>query len=266
MISIIMPAYDASNYIHFAIDSVINQTFTSWELIVINDGSKDKTSEIVKAYDDPRIMYYEQENMGVSTARNLGLQKMRGKYFCFLDSDDVIPMRSLESRLNIFYQQPDISFVDGRVIIMNEDMTIIENAYVPKFSGYPYDELLRLNSDCYFGPSWMIKRENDVEYKFVECMTHAEDLYFYISISKGKKYSYTSEEVLHYRNTNNSAMSNLEGLEKGYKVLYNMIRSDQKPNYKVLIFLRFKLKRIMFLSYLFDGKMPLKALKALLSL
>jgi hypothetical protein len=60
-------------------------------------------------------------------------------------------------------------------------------------------------------------------------------------------------------------MSNLEGLEKGYKILYNKIRSDQKPNYKVLIYLRLKIKRIMFLSYLFDGKMPLKALKALLS-
>jgi len=260
-----MPAYNAANFINEAIESVIHQTFLNWELIIINDGSNDQTGEIAKRYQDDRIRYFEQENRGVSVARNLGLEKMRGNYFCFLDTDDVMPSSSLQARLDIFNQQPDISFVDGRVISFNEDMTIIKNDYVPKFFGYPYEELLRLNSDCYFGPSWMIKRENAVQYRFVEGMTHAEDLCFYISISKGKKYSYTYEEVLHYRITGQSAMSNLEGLEKGYKILYNKIRSDQKPNYKVLIYLRLKIKRIMFLSYLFDGKMPLKALKALLS-
>ena len=261
-----MPAYDASNYINAAIESVIDQTFTKWELIIINDGSKDETGDIVKSYNDARIRYFEQENRGVSVARNLGLEKIRGNYFCFLDTDDVIPRESLQARLNVFNHQQDISFVDGRVIYMNEDMTIVEREYVPKFTGYPYKELLRLNSDCYFGPSWMIKRENNVQYRFVEGMTHAEDLYFYISISKGKKYSYTSEEVLHYRVTGQSAMSNLEGLEKGYKILYYKIKSDQKPDYRVLINLRLKLKKIMFLSYFFDGKMPLKALKALLLL
>jgi glycosyltransferase involved in cell wall biosynthesis len=260
-----MPAYNAAKFINEAIESVIRQTFNNWELIIINDGSNDETGEIVKRYHDDRIRYFEQVNRGVSVARNLGLEKMRGNYFCFLDSDDVIPMESLQSRLNVFYQHPDISFVDGRVISMNEDMTIIESVYVPKFSGYPYEELLHLSSDCYFGPSWMIKREHDIVYKFVEGMTHAEDLYFYISISNGKKYSYTSEEVLHYRVTGQSAMSNLEGLEKGYKILYNKIRDEQKPDYRILIYLRLKLKKIMFLSYLFDGKMPLKALKALFS-
>ena len=266
LVSIIMPVYNCDEYVSEAIDSVLYQTYQNWELLVINDGSTDLSKKMIMSFDDRRIRYFEQQNNGVSAARNLALRNKNGDYFCFLDADDAMPPESLSSRIKVFQEKSDVSFVDGRVIYVNGNMMPTGNEYVPTFKGFPYDNLLKLNGSCYFGPSWMIKREHDIVYKFVEGMTHAEDLYFYISISKGKKYSYTSEEVLHYRVTGQSAMSNLEGLEKGYKILYNKIKSDQKPDHRILINLKLKLKKIMFQSYLFDGKMPLKALKAFLFL
>lgn len=91
LVSVIMPAYNVAAYIEESIRSVIEQEYTAWELIVINDGSSDSTSAIVRslAEKDSRIKLYEQENRGVSAARNLGITMAAGKYLAFLDGDDL---------------------------------------------------------------------------------------------------------------------------------------------------------------------------------
>ncbi|MCQ2515271.1 MAG: glycosyltransferase [Saccharofermentans sp.] len=90
-LSIILPTYNAEKYVARSIDSVINQTFSSWELIIIDDGSHDNTLEILNRYSsiDSRIMaIHVQEHSGVSAARNIGLAKAQGQYVAFIDSDD----------------------------------------------------------------------------------------------------------------------------------------------------------------------------------
>lgn len=91
LVSIIMPAYNVAAYIEESIKSVIEQEYISWELIVVNDGSSDATSAIVRslAEKDSRIKLYEQENGGVSAARNHGITMATGKYIAFLDGDDL---------------------------------------------------------------------------------------------------------------------------------------------------------------------------------
>ena len=99
MISIIIPAYNAADYLAQTIESVLNQTYSDFELILIDDGSTDRTREIIKDYQckDARIKYFYKENGGVSSARNLGLQKATGDFVSFLDSDDLWDRRFLES-------------------------------------------------------------------------------------------------------------------------------------------------------------------------
>lgn len=89
LVSIIMPAYNAERTIAESIKSVLNQTYIHWELLIINDGSKDNTSNIIKSIKDNRIILIEQENGGVAKARNNGIQNAKGKYVAFLDSDDL---------------------------------------------------------------------------------------------------------------------------------------------------------------------------------
>lgn len=88
-VTVLMPAYNAAAYIREAIDSVLAQTFTDFELLIINDGSTDETEAIIKSYTDPRIRLYTQENKGVIGALNYGLQLARAKYIARFDADDV---------------------------------------------------------------------------------------------------------------------------------------------------------------------------------
>ena len=88
LVSIIIPVYNGENYLREAIDSALAQTYKNIEIIVVNDGSKDKTDEICKSYGS-RIRYFKKENGGVSTALNLGIKKMNGEYFSWLSHDDL---------------------------------------------------------------------------------------------------------------------------------------------------------------------------------
>ncbi|MDR7127724.1 glycosyltransferase involved in cell wall biosynthesis [Algoriphagus sp. 4150] len=90
-ISVIIPTYNRSHVLPNAIQSVLNQTYEDWELIVVDDGSGDDTKEVIKPYlKDNRIFYFYQENKGVSAARNYGASMANGKYLVFLDSDDLV--------------------------------------------------------------------------------------------------------------------------------------------------------------------------------
>ncbi len=87
-ISVILPVYNAEKYVRKAIESVLNQSFTDFELIVVNDGSTDSTPEIIKSFDDERIRIISQENLGPGASRNNALEIAQGQYVMYLDSDD----------------------------------------------------------------------------------------------------------------------------------------------------------------------------------
>ncbi|WP_434980520.1 glycosyltransferase family 2 protein [Daejeonia sp. YH14] len=86
--SIIIPLYNKEYYIRNTLECVLNQTFGDFEIVIVNDGSTDKSAEVIKAVKDERIRVFHQENQGVSAARNMGMQVADGEYFCFLDADD----------------------------------------------------------------------------------------------------------------------------------------------------------------------------------
>ncbi len=91
-LSVVMPVYGVENYVAKAIESVLSQTFQDWELLIVNDGTKDRSRDIAHQYEieDPRIKILDKENGGLSDARNVGLMHAQGKYVHFFDSDDYI--------------------------------------------------------------------------------------------------------------------------------------------------------------------------------
>ena len=92
LVSVVIPCHNVEEYIEECIESIINQTYKNLQIILIDDGSKDSTFDIIKKWlmTDSRIEYYYQENKGVSAARNLGNSKIKGDYFSYVDSDDSI--------------------------------------------------------------------------------------------------------------------------------------------------------------------------------
>ena len=97
-VSIIIPAYNVENYIEDCLESILNQTYTNIEVIIVNDGSTDGTLEKITPYadKDKRIIILNQENQGVSATRNNGIEIAKGEYFAFFDADDYIPQNAIE--------------------------------------------------------------------------------------------------------------------------------------------------------------------------
>ena len=129
MVSIIIPVYNGSNYVQEAIDSALAQTYKNIEVIVVNDGSKDdgKTEEIALSYGD-KIRYFKKENGGVSSALNMGIEKMQGEYFSWLSHDDKYEPKKVENQvaaLKNIDNKETVVVCSGRPI--DENSNLIEN-------------------------------------------------------------------------------------------------------------------------------------------
>jgi glycosyltransferase involved in cell wall biosynthesis len=111
-VTVLMPAYDAARFIGEAIESVLAQTFSHWELVVVDDGSTDGTREVVAAYDDPRIRLLTTEHSGLpAVARNRGLASSRSPHVAFLDADDLWRPHKLARQLAVLKSRPEVGLV-----------------------------------------------------------------------------------------------------------------------------------------------------------
>ena len=108
---VIIPAYNADQFIAQAIQSVLNQTYGSYEIIVVDDGSTDQTKDVLKGFDGRIHCIHQGKNLGPSAARNVGIEIAQGKYICFLDADDLWTPDKLEAQIDFLGRHPDIAFV-----------------------------------------------------------------------------------------------------------------------------------------------------------
>ncbi len=254
-VSIIMPTYNAEEFIGDAIRSVLAQDHSNWELIVVNDGSTDGTGHVISSFQDPRIRVVDQENKGIGGARNAALRLISGDFLVTLDSDDVLPPRSLSKRLKALHENPSMSFVDGTVRVMDRTLEKVLRMHQPSFRGEPISELVRLTGRCFFGPSWMIRLSSDMVLCFEEKITHAEDLLFYITLAKGRKYGYIQDEVLIYRRTGESAMTDLDGLMRSYDYLSRWMQLNNRiVDPADAVYFRKKTRTIAAKTYLRHGQ------------
>ncbi len=117
LVSVIVPCYNYGHFIGDALDSVLAQTFQNWECIVVNDGSRDDSLEVVSQYvkQDSRIRCVSQENSGLAASRNVGIKLSTGRYLQFLDADDLIELQKLEFQLTFLEEHTEIDIVFGGV-------------------------------------------------------------------------------------------------------------------------------------------------------
>lgn len=119
IVSVIIPAYNASDFIVETIRSVMQQSYTEWELIISDDGSTDNTADAVRPFLNQRVRYIKHPNGGVSLARNRGAEIAIGKYLAFLDADDLLTPYSLEKKVHVMQQHEDIALVFCDVAIID---------------------------------------------------------------------------------------------------------------------------------------------------
>jgi len=121
LISVILPVHNSEKYLRDALHSVFNQDYTPIEIIIIDDGSTDGTSQIVKEYAG-KVQYTFQQNQGPAAARNLGIQKANGDFITFIDADDLWPEDKLKHQMGCFEQYPETEIVQG--LVKRADLSI----------------------------------------------------------------------------------------------------------------------------------------------
>jgi glycosyltransferase involved in cell wall biosynthesis len=148
--SVIITTYNRKMLLKRALQSLIQQTETDWEAIIIDDGSTDNTESEIKPFlNDNRLQFIYQKNTGYSLAKNSGIFLSKGKYITFLDSDDEYLLNHLETRKQILTRHPEIDFLYG-------GLSVIGNEYVPdRFDNH---KLIHLD-DCVIGGTFFIKKE-----------------------------------------------------------------------------------------------------------
>jgi teichuronic acid biosynthesis glycosyltransferase TuaG len=142
LVSIITPSFNSSKYIKETVDSVLSQTYENWELIIVDDGSKDSSANIIQdlTNTDTRIKgFFFDKNIGAAEARNVAIQQAKGKYIAFLDSNDLWELEKLEKQIS-FMQTEDIAFSFSTYQPMSEDgsklYSIIHAPKIVTYSAY----------------------------------------------------------------------------------------------------------------------------------
>ena len=239
LVSIVIPCFEAEKYIADAIESVLNQTLSSFELIIINDGSKDKSEDIIKKYCalDSRIKYFYQENKGVSIARNEGILKATGEFIAFLDADDSWEPENLEVKVNVLKEDETIDWVFSDVYLADEYLTKTEVIEGGNDNDILNSLLLR-KGDVIHAPSNIVVRSKCLGSSLVlfdKNLSTSADWDFCVQLAakkfKGKR---IPVPLWSYRVLENSMSRNLQAIERDN--LYVHIKAKEQKLFKSRLF------------------------------
>lgn len=219
IISVLMPAFNVKDYIAMAIDSVLSQTFSDFELIIINDGSTDGTSEIVEQYQDidSRIQVYHTENRGLANARNLAVSYARGEYVTFIDSDDAVKEDYLECLYeNAVKYNADVAVSSYYRYVEEEKLyyyAVLEQGYEVKvFTGQEvyqnyYNPINGYNIAFVVAWGKLFRRELLARLHFPNGKLHEDSFTIYKAYLLSDKIIYVNKNLYMYRQRENSIMS-----------------------------------------------------------
>lgn len=228
-VSVIMPVYNTKEeYLREALESILNQSYTDFELIIINDGSENNAEDVILSYKDERIKYFRQEKRGASAARNKGIRSASGEYIAIADSDDMFYSERLARMVCYMDENPEVSFLGSWMKING------------KIHKAPVDiRIMDLLADCCINNP--IIRKADLEkynLYYDETLICAEDYDLYARAIKYLKMANLPEVLYFYRiyNTNTSTSNKDKRIVSSFKVqekLLDYISTDKRIRDKI---------------------------------
>lgn len=229
MVSVIIPLYNVEKYIENCLVSLENQEYKIFEVIIINDGSTDNSADLVKAYmqrSDLNISLIEQKNAGVSAARNKGIENSKGKYICFIDSDDMVTPNYLSEMHEIILNNKSDLVICGLKTLDEYKQSNINAPIkldVENMNSLTGLERFLHRKICPGVGSLLIKAEliSKNNLKFTEGYRYSEDIEFiYKLLSNSQRISHTKQQLYLYRVRNDSVMSTVDSKRKdGYELM-----------------------------------------------
>lgn len=204
-VSVIMPLYNAGKFVNYAIESILNQSFTDFELIVIDDCSEDASLEEVLKHKDQRLKIYKNEiNQGIAFTRNRGIQEAQGQYIALMDDDDIASVNRLKLGNDYLDAHPDIDVVGGAMNIINAENKV--TSYNPIFILHNPKRIRAelVYHDVIANGSSMMRQDfiqsNGIKYK--NDMLGMEDYHFWIQCSVCGNITNMDDVLLYWRDTN----------------------------------------------------------------
>lgn len=260
--SIIIPVYNVEFYLKECIDSVLLQDFQDYEIICVNDGSTDNSLEILKSFSDSRIKIINQENQGLSCARNSGLDIALGQYVWFIDSDDKIAENSLSELNKLIDQKPyELIFFNAKVFFDNKELeekgwseykrsSIGEIQSVSFFEKETINKSLIVSACCY-----SFKRDVYKDLRFIANIYHEDNPFFIHLIFKNQNAScYILDKELFLRRVrDNSIMTSKKSLKHfiGYSTsIQELLEYKNKNNINNMYYDKFLSNIIMNLFHI----------------
>ena len=229
-----MPAYNAARFLRVAIDSILCQTFTDFELIIINDGSTDNTEEIIRSYTDPRIVYIKNEiNLKLIKTLNKGIDAAKGEFIARMDSDDQARPTLFETELAEFKKHPEAGIVNTLTWHMNEKGEVLKrNRTIIKLSPQAMPIICTFRN-MISHPGVMVRSELMKKYRYRDDnqVLHLEDMDLWCRMFTDGVICYTlNKALLNYRESSTSINSIYD--EERRIRFKNLAKHYVKLNYK----------------------------------
>ncbi|MBZ8182199.1 glycosyltransferase [Oscillatoria salina] len=213
IISVIVPAFNAEKTIQETINSVINQTFSNFELIIINDGSQDSTLEILESIKDPRIKIFSYPNAGAAVSRNRGFAKAVGEYIAFLDADDLWTPDKLEAQLSALQATPEAAVAYSWSDCIDETSKFLRPGGHISINGNAYAKLLMVDI-LENGSNPLIHRQAFIEVGgFDESLQAGQDWDLYLRLAAKYHFVTVPRSQILYRISANSMSADVWRLE-----------------------------------------------------
>lgn len=204
-VSAIMPTYNGARYLKAAIDSVLQQTYADWELVVVDDGSTDATPEILATYTDERIkVICLPSNQGRGKARNIAVQQSQGRYIAVCDGDDLSLPERFAKQVRYLEKNPEVGVVASQVLYFDEGMEPELRVLYPE-SPESIQARFRRGRSAVPNQSAMIRKElfDRHGYYSPECR-RCQDLEFFLRVMEHTEFATLSEPLVHYRQSGGS--------------------------------------------------------------
>ena len=229
-VSVIIPAYNAMAFLPETLDSVLDQTFKDFEVIIVNDGSRDNIVEWATTITDSRVRLISQANQGVSQARNTGILNSKGQYLAFLDADDIWEPSKLEKQVSAFEANPELGLVDTLVFIVDQRNNILYKAG----SSYEEGNVLRRAIEenlVMCGSSPMIRCQCIEKVGLFDTDLHGpEDWHMWARIAIHYPFKVIAEPLVRYRHHPSSLSRNWNRMSietnKAIEKVFTIVPSD----------------------------------------
>lgn len=209
-VSVIIPVYNAEKFIKKTIESVLNQTYKDYEIIIIDDGSTDNSKKILDEFKD-KVRYFKQANSGVSSARNMAIKEAAGKYIALLDQDDIWYPEKLEKQISFIKENPNVGMVYGDCYYIDDKDKVIYRVFEDQkyYQGKIFENLVIDNFVPI--PTVLIKKEVlDKTGLFLENYSYAEEYELFIRIAKDYDIGCINEVLAGYRVHDTNLSKNID--------------------------------------------------------